>query len=263
MHSELASPRYLNSLGHGTLFELDFYLPCYNIGIMNKKLLRVCAIIIGISGFTIFGSTVYPIVEYEINARQNFPILISSRVEDSFNSEYSTAEQDYTKASNWFVGSEDKLQQQQEIEFFTLTVPKLGIHNATVAVGGDDLSQHLIQYSGTALPGAIGNSVIFGHSILPTYYDPSNYMAIFSTLPELSKGDRFYTTFDNVTYAYEVESMFEVRPTDLWILEQSNTDSYVSLVTCSPPGDPRKPKRLIVRAKLVTDVQANARQVTE
>ena len=52
--------------------------------------------------------------------------------------------------------------------------------------------------------------------------------------------------------------MFEVLPTDLQILEQNRVDSYLTLVTCTPPGDPRKPKRLIVRARLAPVTQANA-----
>lgn len=231
---------------------------------MSKKLIRICAIIIGLSGFIIFGSTLYPIVEYELYARQEFPILISSRVEENSFEVFADEDQDYTKASSWFVGAKEQTDTQRNVEYFTLTVPKLGIQNATVKVGGEDLSKYLIQYAGTAVPGEVGNSVIFGHSILPTYYDPSNYMAIFSTIHELKQGDRFFSTYDGITYTYEVESKFEVRPTDLWILEQNKKGSYLSLVTCSPPGDPRKPKRLVVRAKLVTDnLQTNAQQIVE
>ncbi len=220
---------------------------------MNKRLIRICALIIGLSGFVIFTSTVYPIVEYELIARQEFPILISSRVEEFSYDQTISENYDFTKASSWFVGAQEPVERQNEVEFFTISVPKLRIQNATVKVNGEDLSKNLIHYSGTAVPGQAGNSVIFGHSILPTYYDPTNYMAIFSTLHELKQGDKFYSTYDGVSYTYEVESKFEVKPTDLWILEQYKNDSYISLVTCSPPGDPRKPKRLVVRAKLVTD----------
>ena len=52
--------------------------------------------------------------------------------------------------------------------------------------------------------------------------------------------------------------MFEVKPTDIQILEQSTSESYITLVTCTPPGHPLKPRRLIVRAKLIPTTQANA-----
>ena len=45
--------------------------------------------------------------------------------------------------------------------------------------------------------------------------------------------------------------MFEVLPTDIQVLDQDYSDSFVTLVTCVPPGDPSNPKRLIVRASVV------------
>jgi LPXTG-site transpeptidase (sortase) family protein len=45
--------------------------------------------------------------------------------------------------------------------------------------------------------------------------------------------------------------MFEVHPTDIQVLEQDESDSFLTLVTCVPPGDPRMPKRLIVRARII------------
>ena len=76
-------------------------------------------------------------------------------------------------------------------------------------------------------------------------------MAIFSTLPTLKKADKFSISFDGILYNYEIENIFEVAPTDIQILEQNTTGSFVTLVTCTPPGDPRRPKRLIVRGRLI------------
>jgi len=45
--------------------------------------------------------------------------------------------------------------------------------------------------------------------------------------------------------------MLEVLPTDIQVLEQNLSDSFLTLVTCVPPGHPLKPKRLIVRARIV------------
>ena len=138
------------------------------------------------------------------------------------------------------------------MSFYTVTIPKLKIENAVVAIGGEDLSKNLVQYPGTALPGKNGNAVIFGHSILPIFYNPKNYMSIFSTLPTLKEGDEIFISFDGVTYKYQVEELFEIFPTDIQILEQNPSDSFLTLVTCVPPGDPRNPKRLIVRARVVS-----------
>jgi len=149
------------------------------------------------------------------------------------------------------VGSNKKNFVASKISYYTISIPKLRIKNATVAIGGEDLSKNLIQYPGTALPGRDGNAVIFGHSILPRFYDPKDYIAIFSTLPTLNKGDEIEVNYDGVSFLYRVTDMFEVLPTDIQVLEQDVSDSYLTLVTCTPPGDPRDPKRLIVRAKVV------------
>ena len=101
------------------------------------------------------------------------------------------------------------------------------------------------------MPGKNGNSVIFGHSILPLFFDPENYLSIFSTLDKLNKGDEVYIDYDGISYIYKVEDLFEVKPTDIQILGQDSNGSFITLVTCTPMGDPRKPKRLIVRARLI------------
>lgn len=216
----------------------------------QKTIIRICAVIMALSGVVIIFSTLYPILSYEWEASQKYPTLISPLV-DSDTGSFKFSEKDYTKAENWFESTVTPAFEDDGFKYFTLSIPKLKIEAATVAVGGDDLSDHLIQFPGTALPGQIGNSVIFGHSILPQYFDPENYLAIFSTLPSLDEGDVVYIDYEGMIYKYRVRDMFEVRPSDIQILEQSISSSFITLVTCTPPGHPLKPKRLIVRAELV------------
>ena len=137
-----------------------------------------------------------------------------------------------------------------KVQYFTISVPKLKINNATVAIGGEDLDKSLV-IPRNPLPGRNGNTVIFGHSILPIFYNPKNYISIFSLLPTLTKGDEIDIDYDGISYVYKVEDMFEVLPTDIQVLDQDYSDSFVTLVTCVPPGDPSNPKRLIVRARVV------------
>jgi len=216
----------------------------------QKTFLRISAVIAGVAGFIILFSTIYPIASYEVESRQKYPNLLSP-VSGSGNSP--TLESvDYTRASNWFVGDTQREETTgSKISFYTISVPKLGIESATVELDGEDLSKNLIHYKGTGIPGKIGNSVVFGHSILPQFYDPKDYLSIFSTLPTLEKGDEITINYDGVAYVYEVEAMFEVLPTDLQVLEQETNDSYLSLITCTPPGHPLKPRRLVVRARVV------------
>ncbi len=221
----------------------------------QRTVLRISAIISGISGVIILVGVFYPIISY--NSSKTIPLVAPVTEENSGNpvvEGYQTTQSlDYTQASNWFQGGNVTKSDfiSSKIEYYTITIPKLKIDSATVAIGGEDLSSHLIQYPGTAVPGKRGNSAIFGHSILPIFYNPKNYLAIFSLLPTLKKGDEIFINYDGIAYTYKVESMFEVLPTDIQVLDQDSSDSFLTLVTCVPPGDPGQPRRLVVRARVV------------
>jgi len=225
---------------------------------MNKKVFyKIAAVVSAISGLIILAAVVVPILSYESSSAKLYPKLLSPLTPNKVLSG-ETQNLDYTKASNWFPAAASKEKfASGNISFYTLSIPKLKIENASVAIGGEDLAKSLIQYPGTAVPGRPGNSVIFGHSILPIFFNPKDYISIFSTLPSLKKGDDIEVNYDGATYKYKVESLFEVLPSDIQVLEQDSTDSFLTLVTCVPPGDPRKPKRLIVRARIVPLKEAN------
>ncbi|OGM15890.1 hypothetical protein A2V56_05200 [Candidatus Woesebacteria bacterium RBG_19FT_COMBO_42_9] len=213
--------------------------------------LKILATLSGFLGMAILSYTLYPLADYELTARQSYPTLLSP-LPDSERFPDLSSEYDLTQASNWFPGGAKKEDfVASQVSYYTISIPRLKIENATVAIGGEDLSKSLVQYPGTALPGKNGNTVIFGHSILPIFYDPKDYLAIFSTLPTLKKGDKIEVNYDGVTYKYQVTDLFEVLPDELDVLTQDSSNSYISLITCVPPGHPLKPRRLVVRAKIV------------
>ena len=223
----------------------------------ERTVLKASALVSGLSGAVILFSVIFPIISYQGAPQDKYAELLSPVVETK--NTIRLEDVDYTKPDNWFVGAPKNLTAEpSEIDYYTLSIPKLGIENATVKIAGEDLSKSLIQYPGTAPPGKIGNTVVFGHSILPQFYDPKNYLAIFSTLPTLNKGDEIEISYDGVFYRYRVEEMFEVKPTQVEVLEQDKDDSWLTLITCVPPGHPLKPRRLIVRARVVPPGQANA-----
>lgn len=211
----------------------------------SKLVARIAGFLSAAAGAALILYTIMPIISYSLGNGTYFGQYLSPVPEVAKASENI----DYTKASNWFPGEPLEFD-GSKVRNYTLSIPKLKISEATVAIGGEDLSESLIQYPGTALPGKKGNAVIFGHSILPQFYNPKDYMAIFSTLPTIKKGDGMSVRYDGISYKFVVEDVFEVKPTDLEILAQNTSDSYLTLVTCTPPGHPLRPKRLIVRAKL-------------
>ncbi|MFC1626573.1 sortase [Patescibacteria group bacterium] len=155
---------------------------------------------------------------------------------------------DYTNPNIWFPTKPQK-NIVTPVNIYTLSVPRLKIKDATVKIAGDDLNESLIHYGGTGLPGEYGNTVIFGHSVLPQFFSPTDYRTIFSTLPTIEKGDEIFIDYDGITYKYIVEDLVVRDPTDLTALEQLYDNSYITVITCVPPGTYWK--RLNVRAKLV------------
>lgn len=154
-------------------------------------------------------------------------------------------ELDYTNLANWFTsGSLPELEteaQNQGISEYILDIPKLDVKNAVVKVGGSDLNKSLIAYEGTALPGEYGAPVIFGHSVLRQFYNPSEknprrYTSIFSKIMTLKSGDKIFVTVDGIKYTYIVTNKTEVKPEDVYILTQKYDSKQLKLVTCTPEG---------------------------
>lgn len=150
---------------------------------------------------------------------------------------------------NWLPVSQYKEAQisTQTVSYF-LSIPKLNIQNAVVSTIDTNLSSHLVNFPGTAIPPARGNAVVFGHSTLPQFFDSKNYKTIFSTVHTLIIGDVIMVTANNLTYNYKIYSISIENAGDTSYLSQEVNDSYLTIITCTPPGTTWK--RLIIRAKL-------------
>jgi LPXTG-site transpeptidase (sortase) family protein len=149
--------------------------------------------------------------------------------------------------------SEDSSLQKDSLQgFFQISIPKVGIKNAAVEINSPTLSpdRALGHYTGTALPGEIGTMFIYGHSVLPMFYNPRNYKTIFSTLGDLEVGDTITVAYENRDYVYKVESKVVVDP-ELVNPRAELKPAYLNersivLMTCWPAGT--KSKRLLVNA---------------
>lgn len=205
----------------------------------------------------------YPVISFEIYSRlfiqkkitspiPRSEIVSSLEAANSILGSYTVLSsnlRDFTNANLWFPTKPQTVNTKKlDVKKYTLSIPKLGIKNARVVVGGKDLSKSLIHYLPKSLPGEYGNVVIFGHSTLPQLYNPKNYKTIFTYLPSLEKGDKIYIKVKGITYEYQAYEMFVVRPEQVSVLEQRNDASYLTLITCVPPGTYWN--RLVVRAKL-------------
>jgi sortase A len=205
-------------------------------------------------GITIIASVIWPLISYELFTAPNLkpqeflsPIPVHGKeTQQDLNLDSNT---NLKNPKNWFPEANFPENNKTNITHYTLSIPKFEIEDAVVAIGGEDLSKNLIHYPNTALPGGRGATIIFGHSILEQFFNPENYLAIFSLIPKLELSDDIIIRFDGITYTYRVIDKIEVQPTNLSVLDQPYDNEYLRLITCSPPGTYLR--RAVITAALV------------
>lgn len=226
-----------------------------------RTLFRGLSLLLVAIGLLGVGYVFFPLLSWQIYfepvfAAQNIaaPIPKTTIVNaDTIQSLISQASQalsgiDYSNAQNWFPTYAPKNANKAKIATYLLSVPKLSITNAIVSTIDNNLTSHLVNYAGTAVPPDNGNAVIFGHSTLPQLFDPKNYKTIFANAHELHIGDTIILDVSGVTYTYKIFSITIVDPTDTSVLSQNYDNSYVTIVTCTPPGTTWK--RLIIKSRI-------------
>jgi len=229
--------------------------------------LKTIPTLVSALGLGILGGVAYPVVSYQFKDFRLFNFVDSGLLSPVYYETEANGEGgpvlleglDFTKASSWFPGTpqNDLFATKKTIaetgtdvpDFYSISIPSLGIFDASVALRDEDLTQHLVQYPQTALPGQIGSPVIFGHSTLPQFFDQKKYTTIFSTLPKIKVGTDIFVTYNNVEYTYRIAKTFEVKPKELWVLRQDYSDKTLKLITCVPPGTTLR--RLVVEADLI------------
>lgn len=205
----------------------------------------------------------YPVISFELYSRfilkngidSPVPMGTVSSTRDSqsvlgSSDAFSSNLKDFTQAHLWFPNRQANDQKPATgVQEYKLTIPKINITKARVVVGGDDLTTSLVHYVPRSMPGEFGNVAIFGHSTLPQLFDEKDYKTIFTYLPSLQKGDSIIIEMGDLEYEYEVYDMFVVSPDKVSVLDQQYDASYLTLVTCVPPGTFWK--RLVIKAKLL------------
>ncbi|HUV47009.1 MAG TPA: sortase [Candidatus Bathyarchaeia archaeon] len=216
------SPFFLVCCGLSLVFFVSYSFFSYQVLVFKKSRKRIVA----------------PISELAMAEAQGFvnPLVAGAFTQKSKDPNQQGEEIDYNLITNWFPTAVIPPVTPSKITHYTLAIPKLKINEAVVEVGGIEVKKTLVQYPGTAFPGEFGNVVIFGHSVLPAFYNPKDYKTIFSTIPTLEKGDQILVSSDGIEFIYEVVFYKEVKPEDIDILEQRFDQQTLSLVTCVPPG---------------------------
>lgn len=227
----------------------------------KRKTLRLFGVLLLLIGILMLAYVFFPLFSWQIYFADQFasqdihyPIPKSTIVSTNSvgtllsNASNSLTGVDYTNAQNWFPNYRYQKGGIPKVLSYTISIPKLNIKNAVVSTVDTDLAKHLVNYYGTAIPSEKGNAVVFGHSTLPQLYNSKDYKTIFSNLYKLTPEDKIIVHSENVNYTYTVESVTVVDPDNTTILEQNYDDSFITLVTCTPPGTIWK--RLAVKGRI-------------
>lgn len=124
-----------------------------------------------------------------------------------------------------------------------LIMPSIGADMAVYEVFVIDGEWQVAEYAagyhhGTALPGAVGNTVISGHAGLRG--------AVFKDLGRLRPGDDIFVETSNWLYVYRVRGSLKVWPTQIEVMAPTPTP-VLTLITCTNWDA----QRLVVVADLV------------
>lgn len=222
-----------------------------------KFLFRILSILIVISGGIIFIYTFFPLISWQIYfapvfASQKiqvpiptYTVINPTNISSLITTVATSINTDYTNAYNWYPGLTDKA---SNVGTYTVSIPKIEIDNAVVTNKDFDLTRHMVQYNSDTFPPKKGNSVIFGHSTLPQLYNPKDYKTILANAYKLAIGDEIIVNGQNARYVYKIENITVVEPTDTSVLAQNFSDSFITIITCTPPGTIWK--RLVIKARL-------------
>ncbi len=230
--------------------------------VKNRKKIRLTGLIISALAF-LFGLYIFfPIISWELYTKRVFannnyasPIPQNTVISENYLSGIiqSTADSLSGKSSNWLPSANAQEQTSTEtfndkISSYTISIPKININNAVVSTTNTRVDENLVHFPGTAVPGNKGTAAIFGHSTLPQLYDPENYRTIFAKIHEVKIKDKIIATVNNTKYNYSIIDISVIDAEDTSYFTQNFDNSYITIITCTPPGTIWK--RLIIKARL-------------
>lgn len=234
---------------------------------MKRKIISFLATIVGLCMLA------YPFVSEYLASRNNNQVIANynkSLQENDYEAilkrayEYNKSIiQVQTTLTDPFMPFKDRQDLEQEQEYLSqlnadgsgvmgvVDIPeidtKLPIYHGTSAKVLEQGAGHL---EGSSLPvgGKTTHSVITGHTGLTN-------QKLFTDLPSLKKGDKFFLYVYGKNMAYQVDSIDVILPEDISKLIISEGQDYVTLVTCTPYGI--NTHRLLVRGHRVPFKQSD------
>jgi sortase A len=149
--------------------------------------------------------------------------------------------------------------------FGLMYIPRLGDDWVKPLVAGatlDNLKKGITHYTGTAMPGDVGNFAVAGHRA--TNGEP------FRNLDLLRAGDQVIVETADSFFTYEITRQQIVKPKDIWVLNpipgKGNenavpSEALLTLTTCNPRW--ASYERLIVYGKMVGEIDKDSGRTPE
>ncbi len=139
-----------------------------------------------------------------------------------------------------------------------ITISSIGIKDIQITPNVESIDEKvydeflklgLAHFKGTPLPGDGGNSFIYGHSAVESFFSKHQNLpeTIFSRLNGIDIGQEVDIKKDDKILKYIVRSKKIVSPEDFSILESQGNKEMITMMTCWPLGIGTK--RLVVTAE--------------
>lgn len=139
-----------------------------------------------------------------------------------------------------------------------ITIPSIEIKDIRITPNVESSSEQiydrflkygLAHFKGTPVPGDGGNSFIYGHSAVISFFNKHSNLpeTIFTKLENIDIGDTVEIKKEDQTLSYVVRNKKIVSPDDFSILRTQGDKETVTLMTCWPLGVGTK--RLVVVAE--------------
>jgi sortase A len=161
------------------------------------------------------------------------------------------------------VEAEPVLQVGDGDGFGLMYIPRLGEDWVKPLVEGsslENLKKGVTHYTGTAMPGEVGNFAVAGHRA--TNGEP------FRNLDRMRAGDQVYVETSDAWVTYEITRSQIVKPKDVWVLNPipgkgnenaTPTEAVLTITTCNPRW--ASYERLIVYGKMVDTIDKSTGEV--
>jgi len=165
----------------------------------------------------------------------------------SIETQAESSESDIPPVENQETGdvtaSETKIKQQSRAGMVgVIEIDKIGVKLPILNGASDaNLDKGAGLLEGTPAPGMPGNSAIAAHR-------NRAYGSMFNRLDEVGVGDTVTVKDKNSTYQYEVYETLVVEPHETSVLNGSQDEKVLTLITCTPIDTATH--RLIVKAKI-------------